>query len=122
MLRMLSFDVVDMWCWDLCRGGATDVGCCTQHGSQHGRNMGCCVEEEGLLMLDVARNTGRNMDWLSVVPGRRRREEAFLMLDVARNMDRNICSLDCNICSLDCETGSWRLIRSPSDGHEGVRC
>jgi hypothetical protein len=24
--------------------------------------MGCCVEEEGLLMLDVARNTGRNMD------------------------------------------------------------
>jgi hypothetical protein len=41
---MLSFDVADMWCW-VCveeegeRERASDVGCCTQHGSQHGRNM-----------------------------------------------------------------------------------
>jgi hypothetical protein len=34
--------------------------------------MGCCVEEEGLLMLDVARNTGRNMVATWVVVSRRR--------------------------------------------------
>jgi hypothetical protein len=33
---------------------------------------GCCVEEEergGLLVLDVARNTGRNMSRLGIVSG-----------------------------------------------------
>jgi hypothetical protein len=65
MLRMLSLDVADMCCWVLqtfffnvadvafrclqtCGVGccieekgeeAPDVGCCTQYGSQHGRNI-----------------------------------------------------------------------------------
>jgi hypothetical protein len=50
-------------------------------------DVGCCVEEEergGLLMLDVARNTGRNMGHLGVVSGEDGGEP--LMLDVARNM------------------------------------
>jgi hypothetical protein len=55
MLQMLSFDV----------GRAPDVGCCTQQGSQHGRNIGrfgvCRGEGGSLLILDVARNTSRNM-------------------------------------------------------------
>jgi hypothetical protein len=57
-------------------------------------DVGCCVEEEGegggLLMLDVARNTGRNMGHLSIVPGRR--EEGSL--DVARNMAPELRSND----------------------------
>jgi hypothetical protein len=65
MLQMLSVDVADMCCWVLqilffnvadvafqCCGHVVlgvvlrkgeevpDVECCTQHGSQHGRNMG----------------------------------------------------------------------------------
>jgi hypothetical protein len=51
-------------------------------------NVGCCVKEEGeggLLMLDVARNTGRNM---VVTCGEG--EERRLMLDVARNLVRNM--------------------------------
>jgi hypothetical protein len=50
---MLSFDVTHMMLV-LCRGGAPDVGCCTQHGSQHGRNIlatlvvwALCQGEEG---------------------------------------------------------------------------
>jgi hypothetical protein len=50
MLRMLSFDVVDMWCW------GPDVGCCRQHGSQHG-SLEYCARGGGPLMLDVACNT-----------------------------------------------------------------
>jgi hypothetical protein len=51
------------------------------------RGVGCCVEEreKRLLMLDVARNTGRNM---AATWGRR--EERLLMLDVAGNRVRNI--------------------------------
>jgi hypothetical protein len=70
---------------------APDVGCCTQHESQHGRNMGR----------------------LGVVPGRRR--GGPLMLDVAHNMlatfapwtatcSQHLLSRSqhaCIICSLD---------------------
>jgi hypothetical protein len=48
-------------------GKAPDVGCCTQHGSQHGRNIVATWSQHGgrreerLLMLDVARNRVRNM-------------------------------------------------------------
>jgi uncharacterized SAM-binding protein YcdF (DUF218 family) len=66
-------------------------------------DVGFCVEEEGggeLLMLDVARSTGRNM-----VTTWGMREERLLMLDVARNHVRNIfttCSQHaCNIFSVD---------------------
>jgi hypothetical protein len=32
-----------------------DVGCCTQHESQH-ESFGYCVRREGPLMLNIARN------------------------------------------------------------------
>jgi hypothetical protein len=55
-------------------------------------NVGCCVKEEGrggLLMLDVARNTGRNIvaTWSQHVG---EGEERRPMLDVARNLVRNM--------------------------------
>jgi hypothetical protein len=45
---------------------APDVGCCTQHGSQHGRNIVATWSQQGgreerLLMLDVASNRVRNI-------------------------------------------------------------
>jgi hypothetical protein len=42
---------------------APDVGCCTQHGSQHDRNIVATWErrEEKLMMLDVASNHVRNI-------------------------------------------------------------
>jgi hypothetical protein len=50
VLQMLSFNVADMWCWDLCRGWggrAPDIGCCTQHGSQHDRNIVATWSQHG---------------------------------------------------------------------------
>jgi hypothetical protein len=45
---------------------APDVGCCTQHGSQHGRNIVATWSQHGgrkerLLMLDVVSNCVRNI-------------------------------------------------------------
>jgi hypothetical protein len=56
----VELDVVDMCCWVL----QTFFQCCRRCVSMlQTRGVGCCVEEKGkrLLMLDVARNTGRNM-------------------------------------------------------------
>jgi hypothetical protein len=114
-LRRLSFNVADMWCWALCRGGregggplmldvanvnfqyfrcwvsmlqtcdvgvvlrwrggrrASDVGCCTQHESQHGSlgdrvvgrtpDVGCCTQHDSqhwLLDFDLTAH-----DWVA---------------------------------------------------------
>jgi hypothetical protein len=62
---MLDFDIADMWYWVLCWGGGRktpDVGCCTQHESQHG-SLGYYVGGGGgkPLMLDATRNMTHNM-------------------------------------------------------------
>jgi hypothetical protein len=59
----LSFNVVDMWCWVCVEENgrrAPDVGCCTQHGSQHGRNIVATWGEEGgsLLMFGCCTQHG----------------------------------------------------------------
>jgi hypothetical protein len=64
MLQMLILYVVDVGC------GHVMLGVCRE-------------KRGGLLMLDVAHNTGRNTSCLSIVPGRR---EEDTTLDVARNM------------------------------------
>jgi hypothetical protein len=73
------------------RGGrAPDVGCCTQHRSQHGRNIVATWSqhvgevEERRPMLDVARNLVRNM------LGTRATHSQHPSLNVARTTVRNM--------------------------------
>jgi hypothetical protein len=78
VLQTLSFNAVDIEfsmlqtsdaeiCVEDERRRDPDVGCCTQHGSQHGRNIIATWSqhegrrEERLLMLDAARNRVCNM-------------------------------------------------------------
>jgi hypothetical protein len=74
VLQTLNFNVVDVefsmlqtcdvgFCVEEEGRKAPDVGCCTQHGSQHGCNIVATWgrREERLMMLDVARSRVRNM-------------------------------------------------------------
>jgi hypothetical protein len=48
MLQTLRFDVADMWCWVEEKGEeAPEVGCYTQHGSQHDPNIVATWSQHG---------------------------------------------------------------------------